>query len=307
MYPMNQLTDSTTSFQTTLPIPGALLTRPEVSVYTDFRQFLKDYYDFKVQQHKDSFGSYTYKHFSAAADIKSPNYLKLIIDGERNLSPVTVRKFARAMNCDKRESDEFALLVEYGQASDPLEKNRHLRRLGEFRMKRRVKSGEVRAEQIENSPNWAAWVLAAMADQKNVSFAIDSLRERLQGLIKEDDLRKALEQLFRNGALVRDEATGEVRKGVATAPNQDEIPPELIRKLQSELIYLGMESLLYGRSQDREFGSLTVCLTEAEFEKLKFEMRHLRKRIYKDALVAREKEKGDRVFQLNIQLFPITK
>jgi uncharacterized protein (TIGR02147 family) len=146
-----------------------------------------------------------------------------------------------------------------------------------------------------------------MADQKNMSFALDNLRERLQGIIKEDDLRKALELLFKNGSLVRDEQTGEVKKGIATTPNQDEIPTEMIRKLQAELIYMGMESLLYGKPQDREFGSLTVCLTEGEFEKLKFELRHLRKRIYRDSLVAREKEKGDRVFQMNIQLFPLTK
>ncbi|MEK6553860.1 MAG: TIGR02147 family protein [Bdellovibrionota bacterium] len=294
-------------FQTTLPIPGAQATKPELSVYTDFRQYLKDFFGFKVHLHKDSFGSYTYKNFSAAADIKSPNYLKLIIDGERNLSPATVRKFAKAMALDKRETEEFALLVEYGQAMDPLEKNRHLRRLSEYRMKKKVRTGEVRADAVLNSPNWAAWVLSAMADQKNMSFALDSLREHLQGIIKEDDLRKALEILFKNGSLVRDEQTGEVKKGVAAAPNQEEIPTELIRKLQAELIYLGMESLLYGKPQDREFGSLTVCLTEAEFEKLKFELRHLRKRIYKDALMAREKEKGDRVFQMNIQLFPLTK
>lgn len=294
-------------FQTTLSIPGVQPTRPDLSIYTDFRQYLKDFYEFKVQQHKDSFSSYNYKTFSAAADIKSPNYLKLIIEGERNLSMATIKKFARALALDKQETEEFTLLVEYGQATDPLEKNRHLRRLSEFRMKKRVKSGEMRADALENSPNWAAWVLHAMADLKDVNFDIDHLRERLQGLVKEDQLRKALEQLFRNGSLVRDEATNEVKKGLTAAPTQDEIPPELIRKLQAELIYLGMESLLYGKPQDREFGSLTVCLTEAEFEKLKFELRHLRKRILKDTLVAREREKGDKVFQLNIQLFPLTK
>jgi uncharacterized protein (TIGR02147 family) len=294
-------------FQTTLSIPGVQPTRPELSIYTDFRQYLKDFYDFKVQQHKDSFSSYNYKTFSAAADIKSPNYLKLIIEGERNLSLGTIKKFARALALDKQETDEFILLCEYGQSMDPLEKNRHLRRLSEFRMKKRVKSGEVRADALENSPNWSTWIVHAMADLKDSNFDINQLRDRLQGIVKEDQLRKALEQLFRNGSLVKDEVTGEVKKGVTAAPNQEEIPPELIRKLQSELIYLGMESLLYGKPQEREFGSLTVCLTEAEFEKLKFEMRHLRKRILKDTLVAREQQKGDKVFQLNIQLFPLTK
>lgn len=67
-----------------------------------------------------------------------------------------------------------------------------------------------------------------------------------------------------------------------------------------------MESLLEGRPEEREFGSVTLALTEEEFKQLKFELRHFRKRIYKETLVNREQKPGDRVFQFNIQLFPIS-
>jgi uncharacterized protein (TIGR02147 family) len=291
--------------QTPLPIPEAMVSEPVLGAYTDFRQYLRDFYDFKIRQNRNSYRSYNYKTFSAAADIRSPNYLKLIIEGERNLSAETARKFARALNLDREGTDEFLLLVEYGQALDPLERNRHLKALNEFRVRRRIKSGEISGESVDSAPKWVSWVLHAIADQAGADFSIDGLRDLLMGKVSVDGIRKSLQQLFDSNSLQLD-AEGRVRKGVMP-PNQEEIPPDMIRKIQSELMYLGMEALLNDKSQDREIGTLTVCLTEVEFEKLKFELRHLRKRVLKDALLHREQGPGERVYQLNIQLFPLTK
>jgi uncharacterized protein (TIGR02147 family) len=291
--------------QTPLPMLENQLVEPQLSTYTDFREYLRNYYDFKVNQSSNSFSQYNYKNFSASADIKSPNYLKLIIEGERNLSDATAKKFAKAIGLTKEESDEFLLLVQYGQALDPLERNSRLKALNAFRVRRKIKSGEINATD-DSSSHWVKYVLHAIADQKNVDFSIDGLREHMMGKVTADDIRKNLQQLFDAKALQLDNETGNVKKGNA-APAQDDMSPEMIRKIQSELMYLGMEALLNGSPAEREIGTVTVALTEAEFEKLKFELRHLRKRIYKDALIARSQAPGDRVYQLNIQLFPITK
>lgn len=291
--------------QTPLPFPEADVKEPALGVFTDFREYLRAFYDYKIHLHKNSYSQYSYKTFSASADIKSPNYLKMIIDGERNLSKTTARKFAKALGLDKESTEEFLLLVEYGQAQDPLERNRHLKALNEFRTKRRIKSGELQTEKLQSAPTWISWVLHAMTDQRGVEFSIDSLRDLLAGNVSGDDIRRSLQQLFNAQALRVDEA-GKVRKGIVP-PNQEEISPEMIRKIQSELMYLGMEALLNGKAHEREVGTLTVCLTEPEFEKVRFELRHLRKRILKDALMSRELSPGDRVYQLNIQMFPVTK
>jgi len=256
--------------QTPLPIPEAEVKAPILGLYSDFRQYLRDFYAFKVFESRHSFGHYTYKIFSAASDVRSPNYLKLIMDGERNLSPDSARKFARGLNLDKEGTDEFLLLVEYCQAQDPLERNRHLKTLNEFRMRRRIKSGEVNEEKIENAPTWVSWVIHTLVDQKGADFSIEGLRETLQGRVSVDDIRRSLQKLFDSQALQLDLETGKVKKGMIP-PNQEELSAEMIRKIQSELMYLGMEALINGRANDREVGTLTVCLTEAEFEKLKFE------------------------------------
>jgi uncharacterized protein (TIGR02147 family) len=71
-------------------------------------------------------------------------------------------------------------------------------------------------------------------------------------------------------------------------------------------MYLGLESLFKDSASDREFGSATLALTKEEFEEIKFQLRKIRKQIQKDNSVKRAGTKGDKVYQLNLQLFPVT-
>ena len=51
-------------------------------------------------------------------------------------------------------------------------------------------------------------------------------------------------------------------KGRELMSGSENVPVALVRKLQAELIYLGLESLFQDAPQDREFGAMTVALTE---------------------------------------------
>ena len=279
---------------------------PSLGAFTDYRAFLKEFYEFKRAQTRSSRRPYSYATFAAAADIRSPNYLKLIIDGARNLSPEMAKKFAKGMGLAKEETDEFCALVEYSQAVEPLERNRRLKVLSDMRVRQQLKSGEINAETWEKVPGWVTWVLYALTDQRNVKFAPDDLYDLMRGKARPEEIRRSLDRLLAAGELVRDAETGEVSKGREIMSGTENVPVALVRKLQAELIYLGLESLFRDQPQDREIGAQTMALTEDEFEVLKFELRQFRKRWAKDVGVARKVSKGDRVFQLNIQLFPVT-
>jgi len=280
---------------------------PAIAAYTDFRQYLSDYYEFKRRETAGSVRPYSYATFSASADIRSPNYLKMIIEGQRNLSSEMVKKFAKALQLSKEELEEFQALVLYGQATDPMLRNQYLKALSELRAHRQLRDGEIKQEAWEKIPNWITWVLYALADQKDARFDYDRLFEQLKGKALKEDIRKSLAKLIESGELVVDPETGDIKKGRELMSGSEDVPVALVRKLQSELIYLGLESLYQDDPHDREFGAMTVALTETEFEQLKFELRQLRKRWFKDVSVKRKQSKGDRVFQMNIQLFPLTR
>lgn len=278
---------------------------PVLSEYSDFRQYLRDFYEFKKATLSTAIRPYSYAAFSASADIKSPNYLKLIIEGQRNLSMDMVGKFARAMGLSKEQAIEFKALVLYGQARDPLERNRYLKALSELRVKKQIESGEIDTEAWDKVPSWVSWALHALTDQAGMDFDPAKLRRVLRERVSAEEIRRAIELLLASGELAKDEQ-GKLVRGRELINGADKIPVAMVRKIQAELIYLGLESLFQDDPTEREIGALTVALTKEEFEQIKFEVRQLKKRLLKDTKVKRMTTKGERVYQLNFQLFPIT-
>src|SRR5262245_38701113 len=106
---------------------------PRLNSFTDYRQYLREFYEFRRNQTRTHLRPYSYATFAAAADIKSPNYLKLIIDGQRNLSTEMAKRFSRALGHSRDEMEEFVALVDYSQAVEPLERNRFLKALADLR------------------------------------------------------------------------------------------------------------------------------------------------------------------------------
>ena len=280
---------------------------PELSQYMDYRKYLGDFYAYKREQTKKDIRPYSYQMFSAAANIKSPQYLRLIIEGKRNLSIDMVAKFAKALNLQKEQTEELKNLVNYTQATDPSERNRYLKELMEKRVNQKIKSGEIDSKAWEKVPGWVAWILYSMVDQKNVTFETAQLKQLLGEKATLDEIQDALKKLLDAGELVRDPATGAIKKARPLMENADNIPVALVKKLQAELLYLGMESLFQDDPTEREFGTVTLSLTEKEFEEIKFKLRQMRKSMTKDNSIARSHSEGDRIYQLNIQLFPVTK
>ncbi|PWU20947.1 MAG: TIGR02147 family protein [Bdellovibrio sp.] len=272
----------------------------------DFRQYLLDFYKFRRNQTRHQLRPYSYSHFAAAANIKSPNYLKMIIDGKRNLSEDMIGKFARAMNLNKSQATEFRLLVLFNQSADPAERNLLLKDLSDFRVQGKIKRGELDRKSFEKLPSWVAWVIYAMIDQQGVSFDSENLRVLLRGKVKPDEIESALKSLIEAGEVEVEEATGRLRKTRSLVDSPEDIPVALIRKLQAQLMLLGLESLYQDSPTEREFGTLTLALTASEFEEIRFKLRQLRKQIHKENSIRRMTNQGERVYQLNLQLFPVT-
>jgi uncharacterized protein (TIGR02147 family) len=82
--------------------------------FSDYREFLKDRY----RQLKESDPLFSFRYFSKQAGFGSPNYLKLVMDGKRNLSAEAIGKFAKGLRLDNHESEYFRYMVEYNQCEN---------------------------------------------------------------------------------------------------------------------------------------------------------------------------------------------
>ncbi len=277
---------------------------PTLSAYTDYRKYLSDFYDYKRKQTSHMLRPYSYTDFSAAADIKSPTYLKLIINGQRNLAIKTADKFSKALGHDKADKNEFEALINYNQAKDPLERNRCLKKLSDLRIQKKLNQGQLKSEEMERLPSWVYWALHSMTALENPSTNIDVLHEKLKQRATKKEIQQSLDLLIENNDIIVDGDT--FSKNTKAISGMNTIPKEVIKKIQAELIYLGMESLINDDPSEREFGAFTIAMTEKEFNEAKFEIRQFRKKLYSKMLQKREESKGEKIYQMNFQLFPLS-
>src|SRR3990167_3533564 len=97
----------------------------DIFTYRNFRDLLSDYYHTQKKQK----ASYSYKAFAEKAGLNSPNYLKLVMDGKRNLSHKNIKKFAKGLGLESVQAEYFENLVYYNQAQDAETRDLYLTKL----------------------------------------------------------------------------------------------------------------------------------------------------------------------------------
>lgn len=106
-----------------------MVEHPAIFNYQNYRQFLRNFY----RAHKLSSRGYSYSKFSADAGIESPNFLKLVIDGRKNLTTKTIQCFAKGLGLKANETDYFEALVLWNQAQSEEEKSYYKKRVRSFK------------------------------------------------------------------------------------------------------------------------------------------------------------------------------
>ena len=98
--------------------------RGDIFNYTDYRAFLADFYK-EAKKTK----SISLRAFSKKAGFTSPNYLKMVMDGDRNLTEESITRFVSALELNKQEEEFFRNLVLFNQAKSHAKKNLYYQNL----------------------------------------------------------------------------------------------------------------------------------------------------------------------------------
>lgn len=79
-----------------------------VFAFSNYREFLKDRY----QQLKVVDPNFSHRTFSRDAGLGSPNYLKLVMDGDRDLGPKALKGFTVGLRLNAIDTLQFIELVQ---------------------------------------------------------------------------------------------------------------------------------------------------------------------------------------------------
>jgi uncharacterized protein (TIGR02147 family) len=268
--------------------------------YTDYRKYLRDYYDFR----KDSERGYSYRAFSKSAGFTSPNFLKLVMDGERNISADALEKFVTALHLQDQMADYFRALVRMNQAKDDAERERWYDELNKL-----IPHSKKRMIDSEGHRYLSHWIYPTIRELVLLpDFQEDPywIARRLQGNISPAAINQAVCFLLDEGFLKRDEKNRLVPTDHMVM-SSDEVKSLAIRNYHREMMERAKDALENLPLNEREFGALTFVLPQSAMEELKYRLKSFRDELHNWAVQTARDAQADSVIQLNLQMFPHSK
>lgn len=260
--------------------------------FTDYRDFLKDRY----RQLKDSDPAFSFRYFSKQAGFGSPNYLKLVMDGKRNLSDEAIGKFAKGLRLDSHESEYFKFMVGYNQCDDRIKKEVYEAKLHYLRELFKVK--ELIPEHYDYYHDWYHAAIREMIHNKGtVKNNPAVISAKLSPQIEEDKVAASISLLKKLGFVVEN-GNGDLQPGQGTETVT--AGAEMAQKIYHEqMAELAAKSLYTQGAETQEFDSVTIALPADKVAELKQKIK---------ALVAEVSTQhgGEQVYQFNVQLFALT-
>jgi uncharacterized protein (TIGR02147 family) len=276
-------------------VPSANL--PVVYDYLDYRAFLRAYYDAKKARDR----GFSFRVFARLAGVKASNHLKLVMDGKRGLPEATARRYAQAMGLTGDEMEYFCDLARFNQAASPSERSALYRRLTGFRGYR-----DFQRLELEHAAYHANWYVPAIRElAARPDFVEDPawIAAQLVPEVSKIEVKRALTTLFSLG-LLHKRPDGTVTQGEAVAATAPETIGIHVANYHRAMLELAAQSIDRFEPGEREISSLTMCVGPDDVARLK---RHIQR--FEDELIsfATEVKQGDRVVQINFQLFPLSR
>ncbi len=153
--------------------------RPDIFSYLDFRLFLRD-----LVHHLRATNKFDVKTFARESGFRSASYLKMIIDGQRTLTPKAALQVSLGLKLRKPEALYLEKLSQYCQCEDVPEKARFFQEL--MRLKGLKNIRRLQDAEFQYYSDWRVVVLHEAlqnADWQNKS--IPQIASALQ--VSEDD------------------------------------------------------------------------------------------------------------------------
>jgi uncharacterized protein (TIGR02147 family) len=274
---------------------SVVMERPVVYDYLDYRAFLKE----MVAYNKQKRSNFSYRAFSRVAGFKSPNFLQLVISGQRNLTNESIAKITKGFALKKQEREFFENMVFMNQAKSHEEKDHYYKKMRSARGYTKI--NRLEKEQYEYFSRWYYPVIRELVTLGKADYPPEKLAAMLKPGISTAEVARAVTLLERLRMIKRDKNGKWVQCDRIITPGPD-IQSLILINLHKELLRISMEALDRFPAEQREFNSMILSTTKKNIPVIKEKMKKFRDEILE---LISEDSQPDQVIQLNLQLFPL--
>jgi uncharacterized protein (TIGR02147 family) len=269
--------------------------------YQQYRDYLRDFYlDQKLRK-----TGMTYVRFSEAAGIRSPNYLKVVIDAQKSLTPENIIRFAKALGLKEHESDYFEALVHFNQAKNLMQREYFEERLQRVR-KRYAQHGTkdhlLDEYAFEAVSDWKYHALMVLTNVRGFEDRLGWIRERFFNLVSEQEIASMIQRLQAVGLISRD-ANGRLKQTFRQVNTRPEITKAAIRPFFEGILARAAQAWKLTEPEEREFKNYLVGLSPSQLPELKRKVNKFMKELNEWAM---ENQKPHQVYSFTFAAFPVT-
>jgi len=265
--------------------------------YLNYRDYLKDYYE--VRKAKDP--KFSHRMFCRLTGFTSPNFIKLVIIGKKNLSKKSIHKICTGLKFNRNEALYFEALVAFNQCSSHEKKKKLYEKLNFYKAFVDVKHVDEKYNKFLS--NWYYPIIHQMTLLNHFREDPQWIVRQLGNQITTEQAKEAFELMQELGMLQKDKNNKLRPADHAISTDPKKIAPS-IKKTHKELIAKGISSLDSTPKEFRDISSLTLAVNQNSFAKTK----KLIQQFSRDLNVIMSNTKDvDAVYQLNIQFFNMSK
>lgn len=268
---------------------------PSIYNYFNYREYLHDFF---VEQ-KQFQNKLTHRLILKKMGITSTGFLANVISGKKNMNPEMTKKLGKIINLASREQRYLVWLVLYTQTKLIEEKKKYLDQLMAMRKSDLTYISDA---QFSIFSKWYYVYIRDLLCFYDFNNNYDELATKLEPPISPDEAKEAIEELEKMGFIMKDDK-GFYRPLQKVISSGDETHSVQLANFQLTTMDLAKRSLKKHRPEKRDISFVTMTLSAESFLKVKSEVQAFRKNLL---LAAKNEEHPDRIYQCNIQLFPVT-
>jgi uncharacterized protein (TIGR02147 family) len=268
---------------------------PNIFDYFDYHKYLLDYYNEK--KNSDKFFSYRYMSQHLGIDA---GYLVKVLQGQKNITIDSASAFAALLKFNKKETKYFELMICFSKAKSNAEITSYFEKMLPFT---EMKHTRIESDKYEFYRKWYHSAIREIIGFSGFRGDYRALAEMVLPPIKPLAAKKSVELLVRLGLIARNE-TGAFTLTTRFITTGEEWRSIAVRKFQNDTIELAKQALDTVPKEDRDISTMTVSLSAASFEDIRERLKQFRRVVFE---IAEKEERADGAYQLNLQLFPISK
>lgn len=262
--------------------------------YKDYRKYIRDYY---TREKKAS--ALSWRKFSKLANFSSPNFLKQVCDGKSNLSKSSAERVADAMSLQGFEKKFFLNLVVFNQSHSKEKRDKASQEMDVI-----IKDNKIRKIGNDTLAYYDTWIHSVVRELAPILSNVNAanIAKKCRFRVSIQDVEQSLAFLLRVG-LLRKTIKGKFVQTEKIVEGDTERIPIAIRSMNRQMAQLAEHALDEVPAEQRDFAGITMGLSKKSYKEILRELGKCRKKILD--IVSKE-EQVDRVYRLNLQLFPMT-